>query len=419
MTPRPTPSSEPVVDARPSIGPTLVRLVGAKTVANTALRWLPLFLPTLEPAFSATTTQLTTVLGAGELAGLSTVASGSRLDRGRERLVLLTSMALLTASTLIALIGTLTSFAVSFFVLVLAVSNHTVAGQTWISHRVGYDRRARALGLYETSWALALLVGAPIVAVLINVFGWRGPFVALAVASGLATVVIASTLPRWVTTESDVVIEPAPDVRSDARRGGNRQVRTRAAITARAWLVMVGSAATAMAGLGVFVVSGSWLDDAFGIPTSGIGAVAVGFGAAELVSSLASAGLADRVGKLRSTIAGLVLLLVGLAVMVSADARVVVGVIGILTFLLGFEYAFVTSLSLVSEAMPDARGTTLAVSNAVGTVARAAGAVGSGWLYSAHGISGTATMSALCAVAAICCLVLSRRSPVRRSPLPR
>jgi MFS transporter, DHA1 family, inner membrane transport protein len=410
--PPPAPSG-PVTATPPAIGPTLVRLVGAKTVANTALRWLPLFLPTLEPAFSATTTQLTTVLGAGELAGLSTVASGSRLDRGRERLVLLTSMGLLTASTLIALVGTLTSFAVSFFVLVLAVSNYTVAGQTWISHRVGYARRARALGLYETSWALALLVGAPIVAVLINVFGWRGPFVALAAASAVATIVIASTLPRWVSAEPGIVIESAPHVVGE--QAGAVRSPKRAPITVRAWLVMTGSAATAMAGLGVFVVSGSWLDDAFGIPTSGIGAVAVGFGAAELVSSLASAGLADRVGKLRSTIAGLLLLLVGLAVMVSADTRVVVGVIGILTFLLGFEYAFVTSLSLVSEAMPDARGTTLAVSNAVGTIARAAGAVGSGWLYSAHGITGTATMSALCAVAAIGCLVLSRRSPVRRS----
>lgn len=393
------------------IGPTLVRLVGAKTVANTALRWLPLFLPTLEPAFSATTTQLTTVLGVGELAGLSTVASGARLDRGRERLVLLTSMALLTASTLIALIGTLTSFAISFFVLVLAVANYTVAGQTWISHRVAYGRRARALGLYETSWALALLVGAPSLAVLINLFGWRGPFVALAVASVVATVVIASTLPRWAPSESAAVLEPAADGPGpmSAPAAAPTSTPRRTPITARAWLVMVGSAATAMAGLGVFVVSGSWLDDAFGVPTGGIGAVAVGFGAAELVSSLASAGFADRIGKLRSTVAGLFVLLAGLLVMVSADARVVVGVAGILTFLLGFEYAFVTSLSLVSEAMPDARGTTLAVSNAVGTIARAAGAVGSGWLYSVHGISGTAALSAICAVGAIGCLVVSRR----------
>jgi predicted MFS family arabinose efflux permease len=386
-----------VSDAAPAIGPTLARLVAAKTVANTALRWLPLFLPTLEPAFSATTTQLTTVLGAGELAGLSTVASGSRLDRGRERLVLLVSLGLLTASSLIALIGTLASFAVSFFVLVLAVSNYTVAGQAWISHRVAYGRRARMLGLYETSWAFALLVGAPLAAVLINLFGWRGPFVVLAVASAAATLLVASSLPRWVP---EVVIEgidhPAPVV-------------SRAAITPTAWLVMVGSATTAMAGLAVFVISGSWLDDAFGVPTGGIGAVAVAFGAVELVSSLTSAGLADRVGKLRSTLAGLVLLLAGLAIMVSADARLAVGVVGILTFLLGFEFAFVTSLSLVSESMPDARGTTLAVSNAVGTIARAVGAVASGWLYSSHGIGGTATLSAACAVMAIASLVLSRR----------
>ena len=386
-----------LTDEAPAIGPTLARLVAAKTVANTALRWLPLFLPTLEPAFSATTTQLTTVLGAGELAGLSTVASGPRLDRGRERLVLVASLGLLTASALIALVGTLASFAVSFFVLVLAVSNYTVAGQAWISHRVAYRQRARMLGLYETSWALALLVGAPIIAVLINVFGWRGPFVVLAVASAGAMFMVAASLPRWVP---EVVIEDLDPATPVVRR---------AAITPTAWLVMVGSATTAMAGLGVFVVSGSWLDDAFGVPTGGIGAVAIAFGAVELVSSLTSAWLADRIGKLRSTLAGLVLLLAGLAIMVSADARLAVGVIGILTFLLGFEFAFVTSLSLVSESMPDARGTTLAVSNAVGTIARAAGAVSSGWLYASHGIGGTAALSAICAVGAIGCLLLSRR----------
>ena len=386
-----------LADAAPAIGPTLTRLVAAKTVANTALRWLPLFLPTLEPAFSATTTQLTTVLGAGELAGLSTVASGSRLDRGRERLVLLVSLGLLTASSLIALVGTLTSFAVAFFVLVLAVSNYTVAGQAWISHRVAYRRRARMLGLYETSWAFALLLGAPIVAVLINLFGWRGPFVVLAIASTAATFLVASSLPRWAP---EVVIEELDPATPAVRR---------ATITPTAWLVMVGSATTAMAGLGVFVVSGSWLDAAFGVPTGGIGVVAVAFGAVELVSSLTSAGLADRVGKLRSTVAGLVLLLAGLAIMVGADSRLAVGVVGILTFLLGFEFAFVTSLSLVSESMPDARGTTLAVSNAVGTIARAAGAVASGWLYASHGIGGTATLSAICAVVAIGCLSLSRR----------
>ena len=393
-----------------AIAGSLVRLTGAKTVANTALRWVPLFLPTLERAFGATTAQLTTVLGASELAGLSTMAVGAHLDRGRERVVLITSLLLVALSSLIALGGSSATFAIAFFVLVAGVANYTVAGQTWISHRVDYRGRARALGLYETSWALALLIGAPLVAVLINAFGWRGPFVALAAAALVGVVIVARRLPRHV---------PAPAVRpvvgNHRERDGRDGLPTsrsepRQRITPTAWLVMVGSATTAMAGLSVFVISGSWLDDAFGVSTGGVGIVAVAFGGVELVASLTSAAVADNVGKLRSTLSGIVLLVLGLGVMLVAGDRLGIGIAGLLLFLLGFEFAFVTSLSLVSEAMPDARGTTLAISNAVGTVARAVGAVLSGWLFGAHGITGTAALSAVAATTAGICLLVSRRT---------
>jgi predicted MFS family arabinose efflux permease len=386
-------------------GRALLRLTAAKTVTNVALRWIPPFLPTLERAFGATTTQLTTVLGVGEAAGLSTVLVGRHLDRGRERAVMIAALGLVGASAVLALAGTLMAFAIAFFVLVLGVSNLTVAGQAWISHRVDYRRRARALGLYETSWALALLVGAPIVAVLINLFGWRGPFVAIAIACLVAAVLVAVTLPAHVRVAPG--IEPVDTSATAPARSPS------ARITARAWLVMVGSATTAMAGLAVFVISGSWLDDAFGVTTGGVGAVAMLFGATELVSSLGSAAFADRLGKLRTTLAGLVGLLVGLGVMISADDRLWVGIVGIVVFLLGFELAFVVSLSLVSEAMPEARGSTLAVSNAVGTVARATGAVVSGWLYGIHGISGTAALSAAAGVVAVATLLISRRPALR------
>ncbi|MGK0227233.1 MAG: hypothetical protein ACI8XD_002058, partial [Thermoproteota archaeon] len=61
----------------------LVRLTAAKAVLNTALRWMPFFLPTLAGAFGTTTAKLTTVLGVGETAGLSTLLLGRQLDRGR------------------------------------------------------------------------------------------------------------------------------------------------------------------------------------------------------------------------------------------------------------------------------------------------------------------------------------------------
>jgi MFS transporter, DHA1 family, inner membrane transport protein len=374
---------------------TLIRLTGAKAVANTALRWIPPFLPTLERAFGASTTQLTTILGVGEFAGLSTIAVGTHLDRRRERAVMVGALGLVTASSLIALGGSVTTFAIAFVVLILGVANFTVAGHAWISHRVDYRSRARSIGLFEISWALALLIGAPAVAVLINVFGWRGPFVALALCSAIAAVVVAITLPRASGTSTIDEHTDAPVAR--------------ATITLKAWLVMSGSALMAMAGLSVFVVSGSWLDEAFGVSTGGIGLVAMAFGAMELVASSGTAAFADRLGKMRSTVAGLVLLAGGLAVMLFAGDRLLIGVVGLLVFLFGFEYGFVTSLSLVSEAMPDARGTTLAISNGVGTVARGAGAILSGWLYGAHGIAGTAALSGIAACASVVCFLLSRR----------
>ncbi len=318
---------------------------------------------------------------------------------------MIAGLGLVGASAVLALAGSIAAFAVSFFVLVLGVSNLTVAGQVWISHRVDYRWRARSLGLYETSWAIALLAGAPIVAVLINLFGWRGPFAAIAIACALAALLVARTLPAGGPSPQLDPIDPIDATGSVEPTGAPRST----SITARAWLVMIGSATTAMAGLSVFVVSGSWLDDAFGVSTGGIGAVAMLFGATELTASLGSAAFADRIGKLRTTLVGLVALLGGLAIMMTANDRLWVGVAGLIVFLLGFELAFVVSLSLVSEAMPDARGTTMAASNAVGTVARASGAVLSGWLYGIHGIGGTAALSAAAAIVAVCSLLLSRR----------
>ena len=381
---------------------TLARLTGAKAVANTALRWIPPFLPTLEKAFGVSTTQLTTIIGASEFAGLSTIAVGKHLDHGRERLVMVSALGLVSASSIIALGGSITTFAIAFVVLILGVSNFTVAGHAWISHRVDYRWRARSIGLFETSWAFALLIGAPIIALLITVFGWRGPFVSLAIASAVSAVVVATTLPvtrQTAATESDEI----GDI-SERDVGVPRQP-----LTKRAWLVVFGSALMATAGLSVFVISGTWLHDAFGVSTAGLGFAAMAFGGIELLASTSTAAFADRLGKLRSTIAGLMTLVVGLAIMLSSNGHLAVGMVGLLIFLLGFEYGFVTSLSLTSEAMPEARGTTLALSNAIGTVARGAGAILSGWLYGLHGIAGTASLSVCAAAVSLTCFVLSRR----------
>ena len=376
--------SAPGVSANePSTRSQLATLTGAKVVTNTALRWVGPFLPTLERAFDTTTGTLTGVMGIAELGGLSTLATGSHLDRGRERTVFMAGIALVGVSSIIALGGTTWTFAIAFALLVIGIANHTIAGHAWIGHRVPFAGRSRAIGIYETSWALALLIGAPILALLIERFGWRGPYVALAIASVVALVVVrlrvapGVVVPR-VTQELRPPREPLP--RS-------------------AWPPMLASAAIAMAGLGIFVISGAWLDDEYGVSTGGLGLIAAGFGAVELASSVSVAAFADRIGARRAVLAGLVALVAGGVVMAIADSTLI-AVVGLALYLTGFEFAFVASLTLVTEAAPAARGRAIGISNALGTVARATAVILSGQLFEAFGVRGSLAMASLAAVAA-------------------
>jgi predicted MFS family arabinose efflux permease len=361
----------------------LVGLTAGKTVVNMGIRWIPFFLPNLGRALGASTAGLTTVLGLGEMAGLLTAATGRQLDRGRERLIMTAGMGLVGLSTMLAILGTFMLFAVSQFLLILGLSLYTVGGHSYISRHVSFARRGRSIGIFEVSWALGLLVGAPLAALLIQGISWRAPFVAVGIMSFIACVFLIRT------PEDPALVQPTrPTTQPTAR------------LNANAWFAIGASAGIALAGLTTIVIAGTWMEDRLGVSTGGIGAVAMGFGAVELMSSSSSARFSDRLGKNRSTRAALLLLCGGLAVMAVAQSSLLVGAVGLVVFFGGFEYSIVTSFSVVSEALPAARGRVLSVNMAAGTVARGVGSIASGFLYETTGIRGPATLSAFGALSA-------------------
>ena len=356
-------------------------LTAAKVVANTALRWVGPFLPTLERAFGVSTSTLTSVMGVAELGGLTTIATGHALDRGHRRRTFLAGLSLVGIASLVALIGSVASFAVAFTLVVIGVGNVTVAGHAWISDRVPYRGRGRALGTFETAWALSLLLGATGIAALIKAFGWRGPFVALAIVTAAVFVaVIVFVSPDRTTSRAD-----APALARSRRSG---------------WMTLACSALIAASSISVFVVSGAWLEDRHGVSTAGLGFVATGFGAVELVASTSVAAVSDRIGLRRSVLIGLSVLGLGLAIAAGSGASKTLAITGLIVFLAGFEFGFVSSLSLVTEAAPLARGRAIGAGNALGTIARSAAVLGSGLLYDGVGIGGSFALSAAAATIA-------------------
>ena len=372
----------------------LAALTASKSISNLALRWVTAFLPTLERAFSTTTGTLTGILGLAELGGLSTTRVGRTLDRGRHRLIFVASLLLVTASSVIALGGSIATFSIAMVFLLVGVSNLTVAGIAYIGERVSYSSRGRAIGTFETSWALSLLLGAPILAFLIDRYGWRAAYVALALLNGLAAVAIFRSM-------------PAPQI-----AGTTAKTSLFGGLPRSAWPPLIASAAVAGAGMSIFVVMGAWLSDDYGLSVAGLGAIATGIGAAELASSSAVAVVADRIGIRRSVGIGGLLLGLGLVVIALSNDSVIIALIGLIVLVIGFEYGFVSSLSLMSEAAPQARGTAIAVGNAIATITRASLIVISGQCYERFGILGSATVSAAALCAAAAALIADRRRPV-------
>lgn len=385
----------------------LAGLIGAKTVSNIGGRWVPFFLPTLTKAFGATTGQMTAALGFAEMSGLAALFVGRQLDRGRERLTIVIALGLTAVGAVISLGGRFPFFAAGYLLTILGVSLCTVSGHTYLSRRVAFARRARAIGLFETSWALSLLLGAPLVALLLALFGWRGPFVWVA----LAAVAMMFVVTRLRPAGSAPIGQPDGVTGSPLAADGPGAAGPSIVVAAvEAWPAIAASAAIAMTGLTTIVIAGTWLSDSLGVSTGGIGGVAMAFGAAELVASSMSAAVADRVGPMRSTRWALVVALIGLVVMTQAAGSLLIGAIGLLLFFLGFEFGIVTSFTIVSEAVPAARGQVLAANTAVGTVVRGVGVVSSGPLYEAFGIAGPAGLSFGSGLVAIAALSMVGRS---------
>jgi DHA1 family inner membrane transport protein len=163
---------------------------------------------------------------------------------------------------------------------------------------------------------------------------------------------------------------------------------------------MLTAAFTAAAGLGMFVVSGAWLDDAHGMSTGGLGVIAGGVGLVELGASTSVATLGDRIGSRRSVLIGLTILGAGIAVMLASAESRALAVSGLLVYLAGFEFAFVSALTLVTEAAPLERGRAIGISNALGTFARAGAVIASGQLYESFGMTGSLALTGSAALIA-------------------
>jgi predicted MFS family arabinose efflux permease len=385
------------MNRRSGLVPSLSLLTVARLVINTAHRLVYPFLPVIARGLGISLERAGLLVSVRWAAGLATPAVSASVGRGeRYKRQIVAGLGLFAAGAAItAASGVFIGALLGFALMGIAKPSFDVGAQSYLAERVPYERRARVLGVFELTYAGALLVGAPAAGWLIDRYVWEAPFwVLAALAAGLGVVSL------WVLG------------------GGRRQGKGEAPPLqwdrpAVAFLVVLALFAGGAEVL--FVVFGAWLEDSFGLSIVALGGTSVLIGLAELFGEGATVAITDRLGKRRSLIVGLVIAAVGYLLLVPGEGSQVAGLAALALGLAGFEFAILASVPLQTEIKPHARARYLSWAVVTMGTARAAGAAGAPLLYGAFGIAGNAVAAAVANVLAIVALVVWVQEPGTRT----
>ena len=281
--------------------------------------------------------------------------------------------------------------AIGFVVTGIATATYVPALLAYLSERTPYERRGRILGALELTWALAGMIVVPVLGALIGPLGWRAPFLALAIGA-IACAALTLSLP-----------ETPARLRAQAEAFRIASIfRNRSAIAfLLVWLLMFLSFENIQVGYA------SWFEMQFGLSAQQRGMTQTLFGVFEIAASAGSSLFLDRIGKKRGVAGGLIVLLIGYGMLLMFGPLALwLALTAMSVAFLGFEFSVVSSLSIASEQVPQARGTMLALGVMMAGLGRMVGAMSGTALIADAAFGTSALLSALLCAAAVGLFVL-------------
>lgn len=329
----------------------------------------------------ATAGQLVTAYAAGVVIGgpLITAATARMARKG----LVLSLIALFIA-------GSLTSAAASSYGLLLAgrvlaaLSQGTLYAISIVvvTAVVPPDRAGRAIATVVSGLTVATVLGVPLGAVLGRAFGWRLPFLAVAVIAAAGGIVLAMTMPRT----------PAPPA------GARSEVRV---LARRPVLLAIATTAVGFAGTGtVLTYLIPLLTQVTGFSPDTASALLLAYGAGSLLGNLAAGRLTDvsPAMTVRIVFGGLAVIL---AVLPFAATRQPAAVIAVLAFGLLATATIAPLQSLILQHAADAPTLSVAVNVSGFNMANALGSALGGGMVAAGALRWNGLAGAILALAGL------------------
>ena len=371
----------------------------ARLILNTSRRFAYPFASALSRGLGVPLAAITSLIAVNQVTGVLSPVFGPLGDRWGYRVMMLAGLAMLTGGMLVG--GLLPAYGVVLLGLFLAGLGKSVfdpALHAYVGERVPYQRRGRAIGMLEFSWAGSALLGIPLIGLLIERLGWRAPFFVLGGLGLLSIVALRALIP------SDRHQQRGAENLPGFREAWRQLSKERAALGALGFGLLISAAND-----NLFVVYGVWLESSFGLTIAVLGAATTVIGLAELLGEGLTASIADRLGLKRAIAAGSILSALSYILLPLVGRTLPLALIGLFITFLTFEFTIVTAISLFTEILPAARATMMSSSVAAISIGRVMGALVGGPVWLAGGMLATGLVSAAVSGLALVLLVWGLR----------
>ena len=341
-----------------------------RMVVNVAHRMIYPFLPAFSRGLGVPLESLTLILSVRGGLGMTSPFFGVIPDRLGRRSAMLIGLGIFCVGlALVALIPAYYTFFAAIILVTVTKFIFDPALQAYLSDRVPYEQRGLVIALTEVGWSGAALIGFPVVGFLIARGGWQTPFWPLAGLGLLAGLVL------WRIIPPDA---PYP-THADAERPNHfaavwRSPRVLAAMS----IGLLISAANE----NLNTVYAIWLEQTFKLSLQTLAlSVAIALGFAELAGEGLVMSLADRWGKRRSIALGLAVSVVAYFLLPFLTGYLPLALAGLFFIFIAFEFAIVTSIPLMTELVPEARGAVMSSNVAGHSAGRMLGALLGGYVF--------------------------------------
>ncbi len=362
-----------------------------RTILNTAHRMVYPFLSTFARGLGVDISSISYLMTARSLLGAASPVFAPIADQRGRKFGMLLGFAIFTFSVgIVAIYPNFYTLAIALMLAMIGKYMFDPSMQAYFGDRIPYEQRGTALAVTEVAWSAAFFAGVPLMAFLIAKYGWSAPFPALTLLGALAFFIIWRIVPN-----EDPHHEPSAD-----SLAGYRAVFAYMPALAGISIALWASAANEM----VSIIFGVWLEDSFGLKLAALAGASAVIGISELSGEGLVAFTTDKLGKPLALTIGLVGNALASLLLPFIGKTQTGALIGLFLFYITFEYIMVSHIPLMTELVPTARATMLAMNVSGHSIGRAIGAFLAPIIYLKFGFLFVALLAVIFNVAALLAL---------------